>query len=60
VLGNGVEASNKSPLIVVFFTKTKKNFWSLTPKARAGWPKHLALVRATARAEFDVIGTHLC
>jgi len=28
--------------------------------ARAGWPRRLALVRATSRAEVDVIGAHLC
>ena len=28
--------------------------------AQAGWLRHLALVRATSRAEVDVIGTQLC
>jgi len=28
--------------------------------ARAGWPRRLALVRATSRAEVDVIGPQLC
>ena len=28
--------------------------------ARAGWPRRLALVRATLRAEVDVIGAQLC
>jgi len=28
--------------------------------ARAGWPRRLALVRATSRAEVDVIGAQLC
>jgi len=34
--------------------KSKKN------PARAGWPRRLALVRATSRAEVDVIGAQLC
>jgi len=28
--------------------------------ARAGWPRRLALVRATSRAEVDVIGVQRC
>jgi len=28
--------------------------------ARAGWPRRLALVRATLRAEVDVISAQLC
>jgi len=32
---------------------------SKTP-ALAGWPRRLALVRATLRAEFDVISAQLC
>ena len=27
---------------------------------RAGWSRHLALIRATSRAEVDVIGAQLC
>jgi len=34
--------------------KTKKKL------ARAGWPRRLALVRATSRAEVDVIGVQRC
>ena len=34
--------------------KSKKNL------ARAGWPRRLALVRATSRAEVDVIGVQRC
>ena len=34
--------------------KSKKN------TAPAGWPRRLALVQATSRAEVDVIGAQLC
>ena len=37
------------------FTKTKRVFGTHL-KARAGWPKRLALVSATPYAEFDIIG----
>ena len=51
-LGGGV-------VVNFFLTKTKRVFGT-HPTARAGWLKHLALVRATPRAEFDVIGAHVC
>ena len=41
-----------------FFTKTKRAFGT-KPKARAGWPKRLGLVRATPSAKFDETCAHM-
>ena len=48
----GMEAKQK-------MTKTKRTFGT-KPKARAGWSKRLALVWATPRAKFAVVGVQRC
>jgi len=40
--------------------KEKNKVFGTQPKARAGWPKRLRLVRATPWADFAVISVQLC